>query len=468
MKFLSPIVLKEKNWKPIEKEINRLFWEVMFSPIAAALEAKPAEIKNAKAPLYIRRSVLNADDLIAWAKSQGFKSTLAADDFHVTICHSRAGVEGKDIEKAKGKIIIASKAARRIAPLGDKGAVVMFFESSILEARWKQLIEKHGASWDYDSYHPHITITYDPGDIDLAKVQPYDGPLILGPEIHQRLISGWRKKISEILNAQSSPLDRAIKQGTVYFEDGLFRGEFNAGISRDLRALGAKFNPKSKTWSYAGTLPAEISTALALADMRYSGLKRRLISVLDGIDLDKIASLSRTKELFGIQIDALDEEYKKAVNSITIPPRLTAGMKKVLAEEWGENLDLYIKKWAEENILKLRQQVQANAFAGRRAKAMIQGIQRDFGVSKNKAKFLARQETSLLVSKFREQRFKQVGSQRYRWAGAMDERERPDHKMLEGQIFSWDDPPVVDRKTGRRAHPGEDFGCRCVAVPIID
>jgi uncharacterized protein with gpF-like domain len=45
---------------------------------------------------------------------------------------------------------------------------------------------------------------------------------------------------------------------------------------------------------------------------------------------------------------------------------------------------------------------------------------------------------------------------------------RPDHKRLDGKIFNWDDAPISNTKTGKRAHPGQDYGCNCVARPIVD
>ena len=45
---------------------------------------------------------------------------------------------------------------------------------------------------------------------------------------------------------------------------------------------------------------------------------------------------------------------------------------------------------------------------------------------------------------------------------------RKDHKRLNGKIFSWNDPPVIDTRTGRRGHPGDDYQCRCVAIPVFD
>lgn len=45
-------------------------------------------------------------------------------------------------------------------------------------------------------------------------------------------------------------------------------------------------------------------------------------------------------------------------------------------------------------------------------------------------------------------------------------RTRPDHLRLNGQRFRWDDPPVVDTRTGARGHPGHDPRCRCYAEPV--
>ena len=39
-----------------------------------------------------------------------------------------------------------------------------------------------------------------------------------------------------------------------------------------------------------------------------------------------------------------------------------------------------------------------------------------------------------------------------------DEKVRPSHAANDGVIFAWDAPPPT-------GHPGEDFGCRCIAEP---
>ena len=153
---------------------------------------------------------------------------------------------------------------------------------------------------------------------------------------------------------------------------------------------------------------------------------------------------------------------------ITVAPMLTAQAVDTITKEWAENLELYVRNFAEDQILEMRKTITDNTMAGYRAEGVAKKIQKEYGVSKRKAKFLARQETALLTSKFQKERFKDIGVTRYRWSTSGDERVRGDHKELNGKIFSWDSPPVTDRRTGKRNHPSEDFGCRCIAIPVLD
>ncbi|MCI5048814.1 MAG: minor capsid protein [Rickettsiales bacterium] len=48
----------------------------------------------------------------------------------------------------------------------------------------------------------------------------------------------------------------------------------------------------------------------------------------------------------------------------------------------------------------------------------------------------------------------------YIWRTRGDGKVRGSHAANDGKIFSWDNPP----ETG---HPGEDYGCRCIAEPYV-
>ena len=61
-----------------------------------------------------------------------------------------------------------------------------------------------------------------------------------------------------------------------------------------------------------------------------------------------------------------------------------------------------------------------------------------------------------------------LGIERYTWISSRDQRVRRRHRELDKTVHRWDDPPVSNPDTGRRAHPGEDYGCRCTASPVIE
>lgn len=51
-------------------------------------------------------------------------------------------------------------------------------------------------------------------------------------------------------------------------------------------------------------------------------------------------------------------------------------------------------------------------------------------------------------------------SQQYIWRTRRDAKVRLSHRMNDGRLFSWDNAP-------ESGHPGEDYNCRCEAVPYI-
>jgi SPP1 gp7 family putative phage head morphogenesis protein len=56
---------------------------------------------------------------------------------------------------------------------------------------------------------------------------------------------------------------------------------------------------------------------------------------------------------------------------------------------------------------------------------------------------------------------KQAGiTDQYVWRTRRDERVRRSHRMNDGRVFSWADPPAT-------GHPGEDYNCRCEAVAYV-
>lgn len=88
---------------------------------------------------------------------------------------------------------------------------------------------------------------------------------------------------------------------------------------------------------------------------------------------------------------------------------------------------------------------------------------KDLGkTTEKRAMFIARDQSSKLNAALTQARHEDVGIKKYMWSTSLDERVRDSHADKEGQIFEYANPPA---DTG---HPGHDFNCRCVQIPVLD
>lgn len=149
-----------------------------FQPIDA--ECSKAIMKMRRT-LYVMRPVLNASELQDHFKAQGLRTLLPPNDMHVTVAYSKSDVDWGEVGGASNQSVrVGASLHRSIDVLGDKGAVVLKFRSPALQNRWSYFIRK-GASWDYDSYNPHVTLTYKP-TVEPGRILPFYGDILLGPE----------------------------------------------------------------------------------------------------------------------------------------------------------------------------------------------------------------------------------------------------------------------------------------------
>jgi len=275
---------------------------------------------------------------------------------------------------------------------------------------------------------------------------------------------------AEYRNAKTSYLVQALRSGKLQYVEGFFIGPLNSNLSKELRGIGAVYNKVKKAYKLElSHLPQDIVLAITEGNIIEKKKLRDVEDTLRAMEGQKI-QVGDIKPLFDKTLEGLSKQFtattKKATGKeLGIP--LREDLVEKLKDDYTENLDLYIQKWHDEQIMRLRQKVSSNVQQGFRAENLIQDIQAEKKVSYNKAKFLAKQETSLMVSKYRQVRYEDAGINQYQWSTSRDQRVRDSHKHLQGKIFRFDQPPVTDLATGARNNPGEDFNCRCVAIPVL-
>lgn len=257
-------------------------------------------------------------------------------------------------------------------------------------------------------------------------------------------------------SAPKDALEDALISGQVYFKDGAFRGKFNVKISLILKKLGATF--KNNSWRLEN-VPGNYLSAIAQGKM---------------IDGQKVSKFLGNLKVIDIKREAIQRIIDESVQKISedqdirVKAQFTQDQLKQISEKYTENMEKHIKGWSEDEIKKLREYVNKTVRQGKRWETVAKEIQQRYDLAPKKAKFIARQETQLLATEMKEQKARKAGFNSYVWRTREDSRVRESHAHLDGEILTWDNPPVVDPKTGRRAHPGQDFNCRCTALILID
>ncbi|WP_261513160.1 phage head morphogenesis protein [Burkholderia multivorans] len=109
---------------------------------------------------------------------------------------------------------------------------------------------------------------------------------------------------------------------------------------------------------------------------------------------------------------------------------------------------------------------------GTRAAQISKAIQESGEVAKSRADLIARTEVSRAATSLTEARARAVGSTHYVWRTSGDSDVRPSHRALNGKIFAWDSPPMINEGTEKKPnfvqhHPGQFPNCRCYPEPII-
>lgn len=139
-----------------------------------------------KKPLYVKRNVINGDDLINWARENGLKKILNPKEMHITVVYSKTPVDWEEMAYDPNNILFPSVQTELKLFGQNKEILVLALKGySRLNASFEYYHER-GCSFDYDEYQPHVTIDYD-FDGDVSMIKPYNGTLLLSKEIMEEI-----------------------------------------------------------------------------------------------------------------------------------------------------------------------------------------------------------------------------------------------------------------------------------------
>lgn len=118
------------------------------------------------------------------------------------------------------------------------------------------------------------------------------------------------------------------------------------------------------------------------------------------------------------------------------------------------------------DLAQVEQVVRRAVQSGSRVETLRADIQRVFGAKRSRAALIARDQVQKVHAQVNRARQKAIGVTRCEWMTVGDERVRSRHRRASGVVYAIDKPPMVG-PGGRPVHPGEDYQCRCQALPVL-
>lgn len=284
------------------------------------------------------------------------------------------------------------------------------------------------------------------------------------------------KPMFKLLNIKaendSNVILESLKAGDIFYNGQGFQAvkKFSNKVSTELIKLGAKYDKYSKTYVISlDKLPETISSRIIRSLENAQTSLEQINQFLDYLDLniDNIVETMIFNDQVKTILDDAGNQVSENIKGLNIiEPELSEEQLNEIAESYTNNMQYYVKNWAEKRIPLMREEVKKAILSGFREDEVQKMLMKEYNIGKNKAKFLAHNETSIMLAEYKKVTYKEMGFNEFIWQTIRDGRERPLHYALNATIWEFDNPPVIDERTGQKGLPGETYNCRCNLVPI--
>lgn len=318
----------------------------------------------------------------------------------------------------------------------------------------------------------------------------------LKKEINDRIF----KQIFAVLNDNSiynnkNILINAINSGRIYYENGAFRSfkPFSNAVSDELEKLGAKYK-YGAYYIERSVLPIDIENTLSIVSAReaakIAALNGLLIKLAENVGKETAVKLfieKATERLFNNLLTNLQESTGEGKLPILELVRTNEQVKQI-TKDYIENMDFWIQKWEEKEIIKMRQDIAQMVQSGARTETIKEYFVSRRGIAERKAEFLARNESGIAGSVIKATHYQDMGCTHFKWLRSTSREKRPLHleyaKETGNQyglggtnIFSFADPPIIEqvelkgggavpKPDGQKGLPGMTYNCSCGLVGI--
>jgi SPP1 gp7 family putative phage head morphogenesis protein len=100
---------------------------------------------------------------------------------------------------------------------------------------------------------------------------------------------------------------------------------------------------------------------------------------------------------------------------------------------------------------------------------LVPFLEQQKGITLRRAKMIAHDQTRKAYNNISKGRLQAAGLKKFEWLHTGGSNHpRKEHIAMNGNVYRFDDPPIIDIKTGQRGIPGDAINCRCRIKPVIE
>lgn len=183
----------------------------------------------------------------------------------------------------------------------------------------------------------------------------------------------------------------------------------------------------------------------------------------------KPAAAAMVKDADKAGTKSLHSSLQKLSGGMSLKTSLASpGLAEITKAAVAENVSL-IKSIPAQYLQQVEGAVMRSITTGNGLQDLVPALEKYEGQTHRRARNIALDQTRKTYNSINRDRMQSLGLKKFMWhhsGGGAHPRE--DHVEMDGQVFSFDDPPVIDQRTGEVGIPGQVPNCRCTMSPVFD
>lgn len=183
----------------------------------------------------------------------------------------------------------------------------------------------------------------------------------------------------------------------------------------------------------------------------------------------KPAAVAMVKDADKAGTKSLHSSLQKLSGGMSLKTSLASpGLAEITKAAIAENVSL-IKSIPAQYLQQVEGAVMRSITTGNGLADLVPALEKYEGQTHRRARNIALDQTRKTYNSINRDRMQSLGLKKFMWhhsGGGAHPRE--DHVEMDGQVFRFDDPPVIDQRTGEKGIPGQAPNCKCTMSPVFD